>query len=59
MKKRGVRVDVEKAERLKKDFKNTEKKILDSILADTGIAVDVWAAASVAKVFDKLKNNTI
>ena len=24
-------------------------------MADTGIAVDVWAAASVAKVFDKLK----
>ena len=55
MTKKGVRVDVEKAKRYKKSFKNTEKKILDSILADTGIAVDVWAAASVAKVFDKLK----
>ena len=55
MTKKGVRVDVEKARRYKKSFKNTEKKILDSILADTGIAVDVWAAASVAKVFDKLK----
>jgi len=53
--KKGVRVDVEKARRYKKTFKNTEKKILDGILADTGIAVDVWAAASVAQVFDKLK----
>jgi DNA polymerase I-like protein with 3'-5' exonuclease and polymerase domains len=55
MTKKGVRVDVEKARRYKKSFKNTEKKILDSILADTGITVDVWAASSVAKVFDKLK----
>jgi len=53
--KKGVKVDVEKARRYKKTFKNTEKKILDGILADTGIAVDVWAAASVAQVFDKLK----
>jgi len=53
--KKGVRVDVQKAQSYKKSFKNTEKKILDSVLADTGIAVDVWAAASVAKVFDKLK----
>ena len=53
--KKGVRVDVEKARRYKKTFKNTEKKILDGILEYTGIAVDVWAAASVATVFDKLK----
>ena len=55
MTKRGVRVDVEKANSYKKSFKNTEKKILSSILADTGIAVDVWAANSIQKVFDKLK----
>ncbi len=55
MMKRGVRVDVEQAHRYKKTFKNTEKKILDSIFKDTDIAVDIWAADSVAKVFDKLK----
>jgi DNA polymerase I-like protein with 3'-5' exonuclease and polymerase domains len=55
MTKRGVRVDVEQAQRYKKTFKNSEKKILDSILADTGLAVEIWAAESVAKVFDKLK----
>tara|TARA_R100000664_G_C2759910_1_gene150286 strand:- start:10444 stop:12324 length:1881 start_codon:yes stop_codon:yes gene_type:complete len=52
MKSKGVRVDLDRAERIKKDFKNTEKKILDKILQDTGVAVDVWAAASVAKAFD-------
>jgi len=55
MMKRGVRVDVEQAHRYKKTFKNSEKKILDSIFKDTNIAVDIWAADSVAKVFDKLK----
>ena len=53
--KKGVRVDIERANSFKKTFKNTEKKILDEILIDTGIAVDIWAAASVAKVFDKLQ----
>ena len=55
MTKKGVRVDVEKAESYKKTFKITEKKILGSILADTGVAVDIWAANSIQKVFDKLK----
>ena len=55
MKSKGVRVDLDRAERIKKDFENTEKKILDKILQDTGVAVDVWAAASVAKAFDSLK----
>ena len=55
MKSKGVRVDLDRAERIKKDFENTEKKILDKILQDTGVAVDVWAAASVVKAFDSLK----
>ena len=55
MKSKGVRVDLDRAERIKKDFENTEKKILDKILQDTAVAVDVWAAASVAKAFDSLK----
>ena len=52
MKSKGVRVDLDRAESIKKNFKNTEKKILDKILQDTGVAVDIWAAASVAKAFD-------
>ena len=55
MKSKGVRVDLDRAESIKKDFENTEKKILDRILQDTGVAVDIWAAASVAKAFDSLK----
>tara|TARA_R100000084_G_scaffold96933_1_gene50812 strand:+ start:2012 stop:3892 length:1881 start_codon:yes stop_codon:yes gene_type:complete len=55
MKSKGVRVDLDRAESIKKDFENTEKKILDKILQDTGVAVDIWAAASVAKAFDSLK----
>ena len=54
MKSKGVRVDLDRAEVIKKDFENTEKKILDKILQDTGVAVDIWAAASVAKAFDAL-----
>jgi len=52
MKSKGVRVDLDRAESIKKNFKNTEEKILDKILQDTGVAVDIWAAASVAKAFD-------
>jgi DNA polymerase I-like protein with 3'-5' exonuclease and polymerase domains len=55
MTKKGVRVDVEQAQRYKKSFKNIERKILKGILEDTGLAVEIWAAESVAKVFDKLK----
>ena len=52
MKKKGVRVNIEQAERTKISLAGREKKILDSILKDTGVAVDIWAAASVAKAFD-------
>ena len=55
MKSKGVKVDLDRAEVIKKDFENTEKKILDRILQDTGVAVDLWAASSVAKAFDALK----
>jgi DNA polymerase I-like protein with 3'-5' exonuclease and polymerase domains len=54
MKKRGVRVDVEKAERLKKDFKNTEKKILDSLRKECGFEMEILAPLSIAKAFEKL-----
>ena len=52
MKKKGVKVNVEQAERTKRSLANREKKILDSILKSSGVAVDVWAATSVAKAFD-------
>lgn len=54
MRMRGVRVDLEGAERVGKDLIAQEKKILSSIKKEYGIDVDIWAAASVAKGFDKL-----
>ena len=53
MRSRGVRVDLEGADRIKKDFEQREKDILHKIKAEYGLDVDIWAAASVAKVFDK------
>ena len=55
MTRRGVRVDIEKAGVLEKEFINKEKVLLHDIKKETGIDVEIWAAASVAKAFDKLK----
>jgi DNA polymerase I-like protein with 3'-5' exonuclease and polymerase domains len=55
MKTNGVCVDLQKASHIKVDLNKKEKDILYQIKKDTGIDVDVWAAVSVAKAFDKLK----
>jgi DNA polymerase I-like protein with 3'-5' exonuclease and polymerase domains len=55
MKKRGVRVDIDKAERVKEDFKNSEKKILDSLHKECGFAMEILSPLSIQKAFDKLK----
>jgi len=55
MKFKGVRVDIEEAEKLKKMMGEEEKKLLKEIKDETGINVQIWAAASIATVFDKLK----
>ena len=52
MKKKGVRVDVDHAERTKKTLFTTEKKILKKIHEATNIHVDIWTPTSVAKAFD-------
>ena len=54
MTRRGVRVDLDQAERLKQDLLKEVKKILSGIKKETGISIELWAAASIAKVFDKL-----
>jgi len=51
----GVRVDLEGAEKLKKDFVANEEKILLKIKKEAGVDVDIFAARSIAKAFDKLK----
>jgi len=55
MRFKGVRVDIDEAEKLKKMMVKEEKEILQSIKKQTGIDVQIWAAASIAQVFNYLK----
>ena len=54
MKRKGVRVDIEKAERVKAEFKAGEEKILESLYKKCGFEVEILAPLSIAKAFDKL-----
>jgi len=54
MREHGVRVDLDKAERMKKDFIVREKEILKEIKKISGVNVDPWAARSVSVAFDRL-----
>ena len=54
MKFLGVRVDVERAHKLKQQLTLQEKELLHQIKKETGVEVQLMAARSVAKVFDKL-----
>ena len=51
----GVRVNQEQAMIEKKTLLEQEKKLLTEVKKKTGIEVQIWAARSIAKVFDKLK----
>jgi len=55
MREKGVRVDLEKAEKIKIELQNKERDILSHILREYGVPVDIWAAASVARAFDAAK----
>ena len=55
MKFLGVRVDVQKAHKLKKQLASEEEDLLLKVKKETGIDTQIWAARSIAKVFDKLK----
>tara|TARA_R100001480_G_scaffold139566_1_gene136635 strand:+ start:277 stop:2145 length:1869 start_codon:yes stop_codon:yes gene_type:complete len=52
--RRGIRVDEEKAAKLKKEFKEKEFQVLKKIKEKTTIKPDIWAARSVAQVFDRI-----
>ena len=57
MRWKGVRVDLEEAEKTKKFFKSEEEKIYNKIKKETGIKIDasdIYTAASLQKIFDKL-----
>ena len=51
---RGIRVDMDRCERTKQALIKREKAVLKKIEAQAGGEVEIWAAASLAKAFDKL-----
>tara|TARA_Y100000015_G_scaffold25598_1_gene24682 strand:- start:411 stop:2330 length:1920 start_codon:yes stop_codon:yes gene_type:complete len=50
----GVRVDVDKAHELKRQLALQEEILLHNIKKESNIDIQIWAAASIAKVFDSL-----
>jgi DNA polymerase I-like protein with 3'-5' exonuclease and polymerase domains len=51
----GVKVDVQRAHELKRDLTLSEEMLLHKIKKETGLDIQIWAARSIAKVFEKLK----
>jgi len=54
MRRRGIRVNEEKAHSLKKEFKRKEGEVLKKIKDETTFDIDIWAARSVAQAFDRI-----
>ncbi len=50
----GVRVDTESAHKLKEELLGEEKECLQLVKKETQVDVQIWAARSIAKVFQKL-----
>ena len=59
MKIKGVRVDVQKAHTIKQRLASQEESLLLEVKKETGIEPQIWAARSIAKVFDKLGLNYV
>jgi DNA polymerase I-like protein with 3'-5' exonuclease and polymerase domains len=55
MKFKGVRVDIEKAKLLKQTLTKQEQEILLKVKQETGIEPQIWAARSIATIFEKLR----
>jgi len=55
MRFKGVRVDVDNAHKLKQKLLAQETTLLQEIKKETQMEPQIWAARSIAKVFDKLK----
>jgi DNA polymerase I-like protein with 3'-5' exonuclease and polymerase domains len=55
MRFKGVRVDVEGAQKLKKTLVEEERAILTAIEKETNVRPQIWAARSIAEVFENLK----
>jgi DNA polymerase I len=54
MRFKGVRVDADRAAILKQQLQEQENNLLLEVKQATGIEPQIWAARSIAKVFDKL-----
>jgi len=54
MRKRGVKVDLDKAEQTKLYLRSREKEILKDLHKDTGVHIEPWNAKSLAKAFDSI-----
>ena len=55
MKFKGVRADVDKAHLMKKQLVQEERDLLTAIEKETNVRPQIWAARSIAEVFDNLK----
>jgi DNA polymerase I-like protein with 3'-5' exonuclease and polymerase domains len=55
MRFKGVRVDVEAAHNLKKQLIKEENELLTAIEKETNVRPQIWAASSIAEVFENLK----
>ena len=55
MRTKGVRVDLEKAERNKNILREQSKYLRGVLEKEANMEVDIWASASIQKMFDKLK----
>ena len=51
----GVRVDLEAASQLKDKLSSEEKECLLKVKKETGVDTQIWAARSIAQVFEKLR----
>ena len=51
----GVRVDLEAATELKNKLSLQEKECLQKVKKETGVDTQIWAARSIAQVFEKLR----
>jgi DNA polymerase I-like protein with 3'-5' exonuclease and polymerase domains len=54
MRSNGVRVDMDKAEQNKRIIKEQTSLLRDYINREAGMKVDIWASASIAKMFDAM-----
>jgi DNA polymerase I-like protein with 3'-5' exonuclease and polymerase domains len=55
MRMKGVRVDVEGAERVKEQLANSSKTALNRARIVSGVDIDIWSAQSIATALDRVK----